>query len=154
MRRISYAGVGLALWLLLPGCGGSPGTVDIEQPHGSGGTGGDGGTDQPSAEDADADNESDAVEDVEPEGRWKCGEYHTAIEKETGLPWHCGFYRCTPGIGCEGFGVGCENDDVCIDTLRDIGWDSDKPVYCKEGDCGYDTQSIGSGWDDDDGPIP
>ena len=77
----------------------------------------------------DGTTETDESADSAPEGPWVCVGPTEAVNRETGVRKLCGYKKCLPGIGC-GSDFTCENNDDCIETTLEIGWDVPTRVYC------------------------
>ena len=117
----------LALLLTLAGCSG-----DGDSGNGAGGAPQDSGTDA-------VDDTVDDTADDTAVGPWECLENNVAKKKLDGKETSCGFNRCTVEDGCGNTALGCENNDDCISSTLEIGWDTDLRVWCNGGACTPDS---------------
>jgi len=104
-----------ALFLMLAGCSG-----DGDSEGGSSGAPQDGG--------------ADTVDDVAV-GPWECLENNVARRKSDGKTNPCGLLRCTVEDGCGNTALGCENEEDCVSSTAEAGWDVDLEVRCNGGMC-------------------
>ena len=129
MRSYTLIGIGLLLWLLIPGCGSNEET-QIPDKQDSGSTGGSGpGAGGQGAEDAGLEAELESSVDA-PEGIWECPTPDTERKIGYDMIYSCGFMRCVPGTGCK---TSCESEDDCV-TAEEMGLDpSQFDFYCLQG---------------------
>ena len=133
MRSYTLIGIGLLLWLLIPGCGSNEET-QIPDKQDSGSTGGSGpGSGGQAGADAGLEAEVESGVDA-PEGIWECPTPNSERKIGYNMIYSCGLLRCIPGTGCMNR---CDSADDCV-TPEEIGWDPvDFEFYCLEGlaDC-------------------